>query len=508
MDKLQELVNTFSNEDKREFRIFINRQKSKKKRKDLDLFELIDQQFSPKIIQEKLYSTPNKVAYHTLRKRLLKHLTDFIVLKQIDDDTTATSSITGLISLATYLFTKQSYNLGWRFLLKAEQTAIDNEQYEILNNIYHLQLKRVDIEFAPDINDIYKKWNKNKILVNENEKANIAYNFIKKELNEIRIKGEDKNLEKIIGKLLKKYELTDLVFKRPQILYKVLDLTRRVMLSRKDFFAFEPYIIKAYDELIKQHGFSKRNHFYKINFLYMISHILYRNKKFTASNTYLDKMITSMEEYNKAYYLQFYPKYIQLKAANLSYMNDNQLAIDLLQKVDEDVLKKMSTNETLNTQINLCVYYFNQTLYKEANQIIQTFNHSDSWLEKKMGKEWVLKKNLIEIIIQYELGNIDIVLNRIRAFHRNFSSLYNQPIYQRVAEFIEFIKTLIDNPNKIKKMDYKIALSDKLINAPQDQEDLQAMAFYCWMKSKIINQDYYSVLLDLVHKKGLYPALM
>ena len=40
MDKLQELINTLSEEDKREFRVFINRQKSKKQRKDLDLFEM------------------------------------------------------------------------------------------------------------------------------------------------------------------------------------------------------------------------------------------------------------------------------------------------------------------------------------------------------------------------------------------------------------------------------------------------------------------------------------
>ncbi len=55
MDKLKELINTLSEDDKREFRIFINRQKSKKQRKDLDLFELISHQTPVKNIQEKLY---------------------------------------------------------------------------------------------------------------------------------------------------------------------------------------------------------------------------------------------------------------------------------------------------------------------------------------------------------------------------------------------------------------------------------------------------------------------
>lgn len=507
MDKLQELINTLSEEDKREFRVFINRQKSKKQRKDLDLFELINEQTSPKDIETKLYDSPNKVAYHTLRKRLLKHLSDFIVLKQIDGDTTAISSITGLISLATYLFKKQRYDFAWRTLLKAETTAIDNEQHELLNNIYQLQVEESDNEFAPDINDVYIKWKENKKIVDENEKANIGYNFIKKELNSIRLKSEEKDLEKLVTNLLKKYDLADIVFKRPQILYKVLDLTRRVMLSNKDFYSFEPYIIRMYNELNNKHGFSKRNHFYKINIIYMIAHILYRNRKFEDSNNYLEQMYENMKSHNNAYYQQFFAKYIQLKAANYSYNNKNEAAIATLEEIDQKEMTKMLASEQLNIQINLCVYYFNQNLFKAANQIIQTFNHSDTWLEKKMGKEWVLKKNLIEMIIQFELGNIDIVMNRIRSFQRSFSRMYQQNIYQRVEEFIEFIKLLIDQPDIIKSAEFKNAMSQKIINAPQEKEDLQAMSFYCWMKSKMINQKYYDVLLDVVLEQNKFPSL-
>jgi len=507
MDKLQELINTLSEEDKREFRVFINRQKSKKQRKDLDLFELISNQTPPELIQEKLYDTPNKVAYHTLRKRLLKHLTDFIVLKQIDGDTTAISSITSLTSLATYLFNKQSNDFAWRTLIKAEKIAKENEHYELLNNIYQLQIENSDNEYAIDINETYKKWKTNKTLVNENEKATIGYNFIKKELNTIKIKSEEKDLEKLITQLLKKYDLSDAVLKRPQILYKVLDLTRRVMLSNKDFYSFEPYIIKTYNELLNKHGFSKHNHFYQINILYMIAHILYRNRKFDASNNYLEKMDDAMKAYNNAYYQHFFPKLIQLKAANNSYLNKNKEAIDLLNSINEKALKKIPVIEQLNIRLNLCVYYFNQNLFKDANKIIQTFNHSDTWLEKKVGKEWVLKKNLIEMIIQFELGNIDIVLNRIRSCERSFGELFQQNMYQRVAEFIEFLKTLINDPSVIKSENFKRIMSEKLINIPQEKEDLQAMAFYCWMKSKMINENYYDVLLDIVCDQDKFPPL-
>ncbi len=498
MDKLQEIINTLSEDDKKEFRIFINRQKSKKERKDLDLFELICQQIDSKQIQTKLYKTPNKVAYHTLRKRLLKHLTDFIVLKQIDGDTTASSSITGLITLSSYLLKNQSTELAWRFLLKAEQSAIDNEQYELLNNIYHLQIGSCDHEFAPDINEIYKKWKNNKELVDENERINIAYNFIKRELNEVILKGEDKNVNELVEGLLVKYGLDDTVFKRPEILYKVLELTRKVKFSKKDFYIFEPYVISLYNELSK-HGFSKKNHYYKINILYMIAHSLYRNRKFSESSTYLEEMLNAMTEYNKSYFQQFYPKYIMLLAANNSFSNKNEKSISLLESIQPKILNKLSTEEQLNIKINLAIYLGYNEDYKKCNFILQTLNHTDNWLIKKMGIEWVLKKSMIEIMIQYELENYEIALNRIRSFERNFSDLFNHPLYSRANQFMQTIKKIITNPLIIRDKSFITEVISTLVKTPSEQEDLQAMTFYSWLKSKMQNKPFYDVLLDVVN---------
>ncbi len=501
MDKLQELVNTFSEDDKKEFRVFINRQKSKKERKDLDLFELIADYTPAKEIQKKLYKTPNKVAYHTLRKRLLKHITDFIVLKQIDNDVTSTSSISGLISLATYSFNNKSDELGWRFLTKAEQTAIDNEQFELLNNVYHLQLEQSESDYAPDVNEIYEKWKTNKDLVNENEKVSIAYNFIKREINQVILTGEDKDLNKIIDKLLKKYGINDLVFQRPEVLYKVLDLTRRVMLSKKDFYNFEPYVIRMYNELVAQHGFSKKNHFYKIHILYMIAHILYRNRKFKLSNQYMEEMYQAMQKYNNAYYNKFYPKYVMLSAANYSYLNLNDKSISILSAISDSTLKKLPVEDQLNIKMNLIIYYGNAGDYKQSNQIINFLNHSDKWLTKKMGIEWVLKKNMIEIMIQYELENFEIALNRIRSFERTYSELFKHPVYSRALQFIQKVKMIINNPLIIKDKSFVNKVIDELVQTPSEQEDLQAMAYYAWLKGKLLNQNYYQVLLEIANKR-------
>lgn len=507
MDQLNELISTLSESDKREFRIFINRQKNKVTRKDLDLFELIVADKPKEEIVKELYLSPNKVAYHTLRKRLLKHLINFVIIKQVDEDNTTNSSVLGLISLATYLFNKKSTEMAWRVLRKAEKLAIENELHDLLHTIYHLQIDKSDSEFSPDINEIHTKLLTNKAILDENEKANIAYNFIKNELNKLKIKGTQQNLETIIDEFLKKYDVETLLYKRPNILFKVLDLTRRILFAKKDFYAFEPYLIRTYNLINNRYGFSKNNHFYKINLLYLIAHILFRNRKFEESNNYLEEMFKNMNAYNGIYFNYFFSKYIQLKASSLSYLDKNTEAIDLLNNIENQMLAKMSVQDQLNIQLNLSVYYFNENDFKKASFIHINFNHSESWYEKKMGKEWVLKKDLIDIIIQYELGNVEIVLNRIRAFEASFTEFLQQPIYQRALGFLFFIKTLIDTPELVKDKDYQQKLANQLINIPQEQEDLQAMAFYCWMKSKMINKPYYSVLLDVVCELKIYPPL-
>src|SRR3954469_17151080 len=102
MDDLKTAIETLSDDERKEFALFIRRQKNMKGRKDLELFRLLQQKQSltpPELIARLYASKPNPVAYYALRKRLMQHLTDFILLKRTEEDNTAPSSMMGLISL-------------------------------------------------------------------------------------------------------------------------------------------------------------------------------------------------------------------------------------------------------------------------------------------------------------------------------------------------------------------------------------------------------------------------
>lgn len=500
-DDLRLIIHTLSTDERKEFGQFISRQKQKHYRKDIELLKLLQQKntYRAKEIIEKIYpqESDRTIAYHALRKRLMRDLSDFILLKQTIADTSATSAIMSLISLARYLFERQLFKMGWQYIYKAEKLAIEAEQYDLLNTIYNLQITYISSEYAPELEEVIEKRNRNKLLADEDERANIASSLVAKRLNQVRLQGRDLNFDEVMEQTLQTYNLTQAINRRPALLYKLITIARSAVLIKKDFYSFEPYIISQYQKIESTQGFTQTQLPYKLNLLYMIAHVLYRNRKFTASMQYLALLSQNMTSPKKNDEQQIYPKYVLLLAANYVFTRQNTQAVALLEQFLASNYSQYTTRDILNAQLNLAFYYFQQEEYTKANKQLRTIAHSDQWCEKKMGKEWVLKKNLSELIIQYEIGNDDLAINKIRSIERNFGSLFKHPVYKNVQVYVQFIKQLLHNPASVTQEDFFQQVDKSFIFLPAKQEDLQSMGFYAWLKSKMVKRKYYEVLLEI-----------
>ena len=144
MDDLRTTLLTLASDERRDFGVFIQRQRRKAAgRQDSRLYELLVQ-VKPLTAQQliaKLYpDKPNPVAYYAVRKRLMRHLTDFLLLRQRQLDSTATATVRGHLTLAQYLFETGIPRLAWNTLRKAEKLGRESEQYESLNAVYNLQI--------------------------------------------------------------------------------------------------------------------------------------------------------------------------------------------------------------------------------------------------------------------------------------------------------------------------------------------------------------------------------
>lgn len=498
MDDLRQIIHTFSADERKEFVAFAQRQKKLKNRKDLDLFKILTQkqEYKPAQILEKLYPTDqNRVAYHAVRKRLMQQLISFILLKSNENQEATTL---GFLSLAKFLFDRKLEKLAWEFLQKAEKTALTNEQYDLLNAIYNLQITQIESEYAPPLKQTVEKRNQNKVFAEQDERANIANALIRQRLYEAKLQGEDLDFGFIIKKILKEYELSQTVVQRPSLLYKLMTIARSAVLVNKDFYHFEPYIIEQYLFVKQQFGFKKQHINYELHLLYMIAHVLYRNKKFALSITYLDRfylLLTSTP--SVALYQSFFPRYALLLSANYALNSQTSEAIKTLESLLKDTKITLYQEDSLNTYLNLSIYYFQEENYKKANQCFTTIQHLDTWLIKKMGREWTLKKSLIELIAQYELKNYDLARTKLKSIEKSFADMLKQTLYKNVNAYLYFIKQLLDNPSV--KPDKLFAKTDELFTFdPIAEEDLQEIRFYAWLKAKLLKKKYQEVLAELV----------
>jgi hypothetical protein len=500
-DDLRAIVLTLTTEERKELSQFISRQKQKQGRKDVELLKLLQQKqtYSPSEIVEKIYPEgENSMAYHALRKRLMKHLSDFIVLKQTVEDASAASAVMSLISLSRYLFEKQLDKMGWQYLFRAEKLAAEAEQYNLLNTVYNLQISYIHREPAPELEEVINKWNRNRVLADEDERATIASSLVARTLNQIKLQGRELNFDEVIEQTLQTYHLTQAAGRRPGLLYKLINIARSAVLVKKDFYSFEPYIISQYRKIEDMGGFSTQHLVYKLGLLYMIAHVLYRNRKFTQSMKYLELLLQNMA-HKKSYEQQFYPKYVLLLAANYVFTDQNVKAVNSLEGFLAANPTHYTIRDGLNAQLNLAFYYFQQQEYSKANKQLRSIAHSDQWCEKKMGKEWVLKKNLSELIIQYELGNEDLAMNKVRTIERSFGSLFKNPAYKNVQLYVQFVKQLLHNPDSVTEKSFFEEVDTSFVFLPAKQEDLQSMGFYAWLKSKMMKRNYYEVLLELAN---------
>ncbi|ALW84725.1 hypothetical protein AUC43_06285 [Hymenobacter sedentarius] len=524
MDDLRTTLLTLGPDERRDFGVFIQRQRRKAAgRQDSRLYELLVQPrelAGPQLIATLYPGAPNPVAYYALRKRLLRHLTDFLLLRQRQLDTTAAASVRGQLTLAQYLFEAGIPRLAWSTLRKAEKLARDNEQYEPLNAVYNLQIQYANSPHAEPLPEIIARRHVNKKAADEEERANIADSLLRQRLREARKKGRAAApLDAMMHDILAEYDLQEAFARSPSLLCRLMSIARSAMLVRRDFATFAVYIERCYRLMERRHGFAPAQRSYQLRLLYMLAHALYRSRHFAQSIAYLEQGRALLQASSGRKYAEFVPRFTFLLAANLGFIHRNPEGIDLL----EQALKAtpaLPLVEELTARLQLVFHYFAEGNFSKANQALLRIGRTDHWLEEQLGLEWLLNKNMAEMFIQLELGHEDIALCRLKAIERSLREQFPAEAaaasttedatltptagvglvggpYRYILSFLELVHDVINDPAAARRPAFAARVADLPTFLPLQREDLQALSFYAWLRARMLGRPYYEVLLEV-----------
>ncbi|WP_420574848.1 hypothetical protein [Kordia sp.] len=497
MIAIDTIISQFSTEEQQEFIKYLNYKNKRHDTKNVQLFKLLQANYPAKEIPKKLYGKDNKTAYHGLRKRLWSSLLDFMATQSLTHEVSVELDITKRVLVARNLLQHKQFKTAFKVLDKAEKKARESLHFSLLNEVYHTQIQYAHTtSFAPPLEILIEKFTANQKDFLQEEKLNMAYAVIKENLQKVVYKGEVISLQTLIQQTYKRFEISEEIGLSYKSLYQLAQIVNSVASVTKDYFNVAPFILENYKDISSRLKQTDKHVFYHIKVLHLISNIFFRKKEFPESLHYLDLMYGEMQKQKKRYYKSSVLQHQCLVALNHNYSGNSKDAIAILEDVVD--VKKYDLEVMLDIHLSLIVFYFQQGAFKKAQQTFSKFYHTDKWYEEKAGVEWVIKKNLIELLLHIELGNISYVDSRFASFQRKYYPFLKKAGEQRVITFLKFVKQYYHAPEKVTSEAFKEAVENSFEWKDRIEEDIFVMSFYAWLKAKMNKSPLYETTLNLV----------
>ena len=494
---ISQIIGTFTKEEISDFRNYLKKRNKRKDTKNIQLFNyLLDESLNTEEIYLKLYQSHNKDAYHALKKRLNQSIIDFIAISSIEDENSTEIQLFKLILVAKKFLTRKQYQVGYKILGKAEIIAKEHHLFSFLNEIYHTKIEYANRYSKVNLDILIEEFSENQGNQILEDKLNIVYARVKEALHRAEYRAEILDFESTVHKIIEEYDISlseSISFKS---LYQLMTIVNISAFITKDYFNIESFLLSAYQDA--QHNKDKdRQLYYHIQVVYMIANTLFRNKKFSESLSYLELMHQLMNQKKKKFYNRFVLKYKLLLGLNYNYSKEQDKAISVLEAHLSS--KHKDTESLLAIYLSLIMCYFQKKEFKKASQIFAQFYHSDQWYEEKAGKEWVMKKSIIEVLLNLELGNPGLVESRLLSFKRRYFDYLKRMKRNRVITYVLLIESYYKNPENVTSKQFfeKVEASFEWVTTKK--EDIFVMSFYAWLKSKMEQKDLYETTLNLMH---------
>ncbi|XMO87390.1 hypothetical protein AAFN75_03725 [Algibacter sp. AS12] len=497
MTDLNEIVSAFSSEDQQKFITYLDKKNKRNDTKNIKLFNLLcKNELDSNAICTKLYGN-KKNAYHALRKRLYESLIDFTANQSLQEENSADMQIIKFILASKAFLQQKQYKVAYKILDKAEKLASTNDLFPFLNEIYHTKIQYAYAYPFADIDALTVKFKTNQKNIHLEDELNIVYAKIRQTLNSIAYKGDILDFQTILTNILKEHNITlndSMSFKS---LYQLVTISSISAFITKDYLKIEPFLIDMY-QIITKHKNKQKQLFYHIHILYAIANALFRNKKFKESLQYLELMHQHMQLQKKKYHKTFVLKYHLLKGLNLNYSNKQGSAIQLLETIRPAKHKDIET--LLDINLSLILFYFQKLDFKKTHSLLSKLYHTDTWYAEKAGKEWLIKKNLIEILLHIELQNINLVESKLLSFKRQYIPYLKSINQQRVIIYLSFVEMYYKSPENACTPAFKSKIKANFNWQKIHKEDIFVISFYSWLISKATNTTVFKTTLNLINK--------
>ncbi|MFN8700013.1 MAG: hypothetical protein ACK500_13870 [Flavobacteriales bacterium] len=473
--------------------------------KEAQIFSLLKSSVhrTPAQIAVKIYGSEQMNALSSLRKRILHKLEEYIVLLRTEQSARKKDEPLAHFQVAQFCIDHALWELAMRYLSAAETSAKKHNRFDILTYIYKVQLEHAR-QLETDIPAVTTAWEEVIRRQDTFRRLAAATATVQQQLDRARESGEILDLQAIKREVIGKFHLDAEEKTNAEFMHQLAVLVRNALVSTKDYYLIEEFAGRIIKRLQDGNAFHEGNTRLQIELLFMHAQACYRNCRFDRAEQLLveaERLIPAKQSRSHSYFL----KIASLRAAIYGYTHRVSEAIALLRAELESENAAREHRERANMWLNLAMCEFISGEHRNAIRTIQKINtnHTQPWLRKNLGQEWVFKKELVEVVLLYDGGQDGVAENKLDQLFVRYKDFLKGEIYSRGYIFMKFVRAFFRDPDIVRTPQFHEEVKAAALNR-REREDIHAITFFCWLKSKMTGRPFYDVIQERIEEQKQY----
>lgn len=441
MKILQQIIGMMNKEEVRHLKLFMGRTNAGEERKDVELFDYIRQHnedYDETKIQQKLYGPRDKNALYRLKNRLLEDIGKSITLQYIDESDF--NSVVHQLLLSRFFLSKSQSQIAFHYLGRAEKKALAADSPELLDLVYgeYVRFSQETLEINPT--EYIKKRRVNREQLNHlQEIDDVLAEVVYKVRTTQNFTGQDYRIIETLRKRVNEFSKQKATRNSILLRFKIYHSLSRILLQKQDFVLLEKYLEQTFEEFTKEGLFNRNNHDTKLQLLTYLANAQFKNKKFEQSLATAARLKTAMAEFGGSLHDKYLFFYYNILVIGYSE-KDKEKAIEILNEAKDNAVIKKLPFYLVFIFLNLTVLNFDNGNYKQAirNLVKLTMEPGFASLDRILR----MKIAVAELIIRYELQDIDTLERRLEQVKKEFADLLRTKDGRRQNEMIALLSSM------------------------------------------------------------------
>lgn len=498
---VEAIIQSFSKEELREFKYFLTRHDQSKAfaGENLKVLEMIRKNQNG--------NGSNARAYTQTKNRLKTHLEHFIEIENIKRN--KISQVQNMIEVARFLFARNLNDYAWDYLFKAEQMASAEEEYELLNYIYYIQiLYSYNIAVPPpkafSVPTLLLKREKNLSYARTDGNANAAYAELIHGMRELFSKKLSGNIDELVTRILDYYDLNQILFDNIRIYCKIVIIVSRALREKRDYTGMKAYAINAYNLLEEKNMLDKVPLEFMMDLLDAIGVAALRSKDYANTEKYQEIFCIYANRFRQQKNtLSYYDFITYIGDADL-YMCTNRLP-EARQQLLEVYSKYRDYRDSVRIyfllRINMIAMHFKCREYKSCISIfheIMSMNEKKILNERGFRLELILYTELYGAIFYLEQDDAEHAYYLLRKIRKKYAGALRSAESARESLLIRIMEKMINNPDYLSGKQFAKDHKDFVRLKEFVPGDYEYISLNAWLTSKLTGKSYYECFLDSV----------